>query len=712
MSVFSAYWYRVENLKPKLRPHARIQRHHYRGERWHVIEDSASGRYHRFAPNVYYLIAQMDGTKTISEIWNASMTYLGDDSPCQNELIMLLSQLHTADLLQSDVTPDTAEVFERFSKAKSQKWMSRIMNPAFARVPIWDPDNWLRRWVHVAEFFFKPWALVVWFLFMMFAGLQMATHWASLTAPSLASMMQPNNILILCITYPLVKIVHELGHAFATRVYGGEVHDVGISFLIFVPMPYVDASASSGFGSKWRRIVVAGAGVMIELFISAVALLIWIELAPSFVRTVLFNVMIIGGVSTLFFNGNPLMKFDGYYILSDLLEIPNLTARANQYLRYLLEHYVMGLPERRRMVLAPGELGWLVSYGVSAWLYKITITFGIALYLASQFFFIGVMLAAWGLILQVGIPALRGLANLRSDPRVKASIVRVYSTLGGLVAAFLTVVFIVPLPAWSTYEGVVWVPERAQLRAGIDGFVTRIAAANDQEIEPGDLVIETRDPLLDARIRVLKASLDEARAEYGQTRQTNLAEARIQHEEVARLRSEVESATSERDRGFIRAGGSGRFVLVERDLEGRFAHRGDVLGYVAEHWQPTVRMIVPEHEINLLTSQLEKVEVRLAEAPERLIDAAVDTIVPTVSNQLPSMALGAGGGGAVAVDSRDPDGLTAAESFFLVDLELPKDTHASGFGGRVFIRLDYHSEPVFWRAKRYVRRLFMGELGV
>lgn len=712
MGIFSTYWYRVENLTPRLRAHARIQRHHYRGERWHVIEDPASGRYHRFSPHVYYMIALMDGSRTVSEIWNASLTHLGDDAPGQNELIMLLTQLHTADLLQCDVTPDAAEVFQRFSRARTQKWLSRLINPTFARIPIWDPDAWLGRWASLAEKFFTPRVFVAWLLFMIFVGLQAGVHWDELTAPSLAAILEPWNLLILCIAYPLVKILHELGHAFATRVFGGEVHEVGVLFLIFVPMPYVDASASSGFESKWRRIIVASAGVMVELFLSGVALLIWLEIAPGFLRTVLWNVMLIGGISTLFFNGNPLLRFDGYYVLSDWLEIPNLAVRSSQYLQYLFEHFVMGLPERRRMPLAAGEPGWLFAYGVLSWIYRLSITLGIALYLASQFFFVGVLLAVWGIVLQLVLPAIRGLSRLRIDPRVKMAKLRVAATLATLVVAGFVGIFIVPFPSWATFEGVVWIPEQSQVRAGTDGFVVRFVAERDSLVASGDVLIETVDPLLVARVRVLEASLDEARAVLVRDRQRSVAAAQIQAEEVGRLRGELEAAVVERERQLIRANQSGRFVVTERDLEQRFVRRGDVLGYVAQMSNPIVRTIVAQHEIMAVRERLVSVAIRLAEAPARVFEAEIDHIVPTARNRLPSMALGTLGGGGIAVDARDADGLTSLEPFFMVDVAVSNEAPISGFGGRVYVRFDYEPEPIFWRAKRSIRRLFMGELGV
>ena len=712
MSVFSAHWYRVENLKPRLRAHVRIHRHHYRGERWHVLQDPSTGRTHRFGPHVYFMLALMDGSRSVSEIWNAALSELGDTAPGQNELITLLSQLHASDLLQCDVTPDSTEVFERFGKTERQKWASRLMNPMFARIPLWDPDAWLERWVPQVERLFTPGVLVAWLAFVAFAGLTAAAHWDELSAPGLGAILEPQNLLILCIAYPLVKLVHELGHAFATRVFGGEVHEVGVMFLILVPMPYVDASASTSFGSKWKRITVASAGVMVELFLSGAALLLWLEIAPGFLRSVLWNVMLIGGFSTLLFNGNPLLRFDGYYVLSDWLEIPNFASRSTQYLKSLFEQHFMGLPERRHMHLAPGESGWLASYGVLSWIYRLTLTLSIALYLASQFFFVGVLLALWGLVLQLGLPAARGIAHLRNDPRVEGAKLRVAGAFGSLAVAGLLGLFVVPFPSWSTHEGVVWIPEHAQLRAGADGFITRLHLEPNAPLAAGQVAVETRDPELEARVRSLEARLDELRAEQARDRQRSIAAARIRSDEIAHAKSELASARAKRARTQIRAQAAGHFVLVERDLADRFVRRGDIVGYVAQLDAPTVRTLVLQQDIAALRGRLASVEVRLAEAPERALPATVDAIVPTASTRLPSSALGAGGGGAIAIDTRDPEGLTAARSFFTVDLSLPPGAPISGYGGRVHVRFDYEAEPLFGRLSRSARRLFMGELGV
>ena len=106
-----------------------------------------------------------------------------------------------------------------------------------------------------------------------------------------------------------MKALHELGHSYAVKRWGGEVHEIGIMFLVFMPVPYVDASESAGFQSKWQRAFVGAAGILVEIFLASLALFIWLNAEEGLVRAFAFNVMLIGGVSTLFFNGNPLLRF-------------------------------------------------------------------------------------------------------------------------------------------------------------------------------------------------------------------------------------------------------------------------------------------------------------------------------------------------------------------------------------------------------------------
>ena len=154
------------------------------------------------------------------------------------------------------------------------------------------------------------------------AVLLAAIHWHDLTEDFMDRVLVPHNLLLLWLVFPVLKTLHEFGHAFATKVYGGEVHEMGVLLLVFTPCPYVDASAASAFRTKWHRIIVGAAGMIVELFLASLALFVWLNVEPGVVRAVTYNVMVIAGISTVLFNGNPLLRYDGYYIFADYLEIP------------------------------------------------------------------------------------------------------------------------------------------------------------------------------------------------------------------------------------------------------------------------------------------------------------------------------------------------------------------------------------------------------
>jgi putative peptide zinc metalloprotease protein len=287
----------VATLKPRLRGHTQIHRHHYRGQRWYVLQDHATQRYHRFSPAAYRILGLMDGRHTVQEIWERACTQLGDDAPTQDEVIRLLTQLHTADVLQCNVPPDTTELLLRYDRQRRRTWQSQLLSPLFWRFPLFDPERFLQRYLPLVRPMFGWVGVALWLTVVGSAVVLGAVYWQDLTADIIDRLLAPQNVLLLWLVFPLVKMLHEFGHAFATKTYGGEVHEMGIMLLALMPMPYVDASAASAFRSKWQRIMVGAAGMYVELFLASLALFCWLNVRPGTVRVVAYNVMFIAGVS-------------------------------------------------------------------------------------------------------------------------------------------------------------------------------------------------------------------------------------------------------------------------------------------------------------------------------------------------------------------------------------------------------------------------------
>ncbi|CAG0961931.1 hypothetical protein GPROT1_00874, partial [Gammaproteobacteria bacterium] len=337
---------------------------------WYVIDDRKSGRVHRFTPSAYHFIRLMDGQRTVDRIWKEATGLMGSAAPGQEEVIQLLGQLHANDLLRGDIVPDSAELFVRFEKQTASLWLANLKNPLSIRLPLWDPDAFLKATLPWVRPVFGWAGFIAWLALVSVGIVLAASHWGELTENMTDQILAAENLAIIWLAFPFIKALHEMGHAYAARALGGEVHEMGIMLLALMAVPYVDASCSAGFRDKWQRALVGSAGMMVELAVAAIAMVLWVQVEPGSFRALLYNVMLIASISTLIFNGNPLLRYDGYYILSDLIEIPNLGFRANQHWKRLAERHLFGVRDPDPQDASLGERCWYVFYAPAALAYR------------------------------------------------------------------------------------------------------------------------------------------------------------------------------------------------------------------------------------------------------------------------------------------------------------------------------------------------------
>jgi len=706
--LHSPSWYRVAHLRPQLRSHARIHRHQYRGELWYVLEDKLSRRVHRFNPIAYYVIGLLDGRRTVQQIWENASTRFGDDAPTQDEVIRLLGQLHAAEVLQTEAMPDVAELLRRAKRTKKKTWLQNLLSPMAMRFPLVDPDRALERWLP----WYRPWfgwaGAIVWLIVVAIGAVNAVSHWNELTEDVTSRVLAPENLLLLWLTFPLLKLAHELGHACAVKAWGGEVHEMGVMFLVLVPVPYVDASAASAFPEKRHRVVVGAGGMIVEVFIASLAFALWLEIQPGILRAVLFNVMLIAGVSTVLFNANPLLRFDGYYIASDLLEIPNLRQRAQQYFSSLLESRLFGTSAPTSDA-GLRERTWLVFFAVASFLYRMTITVSIAAFIATQYFFLGVLLAIWALVTGFLLPVGMLLNYLAFSPRLRRYRVRALATSGAAAALLLILVFLVPLPSWTNAQGVIWDAEQSSVRGATDGFVKRVVAAPGALVHRGDPLIEAEDPLLGSRIRMLEARRSEFEARYYAERVDSLVRAQMTLESMKSAEAELRRAQEKAAGLVLRSPSNGVFVLPSPDdLPGRYLRQGELVGYVIPEGGAAARVVVPQQSVDLVRARTERVTVKLAERLAETYPARIVREVPRASDQVPSLALSQAGGGEIALDPGtggrgQPKTL---QTHFEFEIQL-LSARPIGAGGRVSVRFDHQRETIAEQGWRLLRQLFL-----
>jgi putative peptide zinc metalloprotease protein len=438
---------------------------------------------------------------------------------------------------------------------------------------------------------------------------------------------------------------------------------------------------------------------MVELSLAALALLIWLNVQPGLLRDLAFVTMFIASVSTLLFNGNPLLPFDGYYVLCDALDLPNLTARSRTFWTNLL-HRLTGRPDAMPLNPAHGERKWLLWYAPLSLAYRFFVSGLMILWVGAHSFALGTLAALIALFTLVLRPAWAAAWRLL-DMRAGQERRRAFALAGTLAGAILLVLCALPLPYHTVVAAVVWPPEQAQVRPGTDGFVAQIMARDGERVSNGQLLLKLDDPALFASRDKLSSRIERMQASRFAALHDDPAQTQNADQELEQTSAELQRVEQRIASLDVRAQMDGTLVLPHQDdIPGTFARQGDILGYVLAGDDISVRAAVPEYDAVLVRDGTRGAEVRMADSA-RTVRAEVMRDIPAASLRLPSAALGDRGGGPAVTDPADKDGLRTLEPVVWVDLTLPA-TRLERVGGRAWVRFDHDAAPL---ASRWLRRM-------
>lgn len=719
-AVWSEHWHEVRFMRPRLRDGVQVLHRRLRGRPWVLLADPLTQRFHRLSPQVWQVLQLLDGHRTLDQVW-AAASAVQQPSPAdglaapvsQHDLVQLLASLHANDLLQTQATPDAGEAVERWGKQRRQRFKQTWLNPLSLRLPLLYPDAWFARRATLARRLFSWPAAGLWLALVLPAAMLSWQHWTALTANLSDRVLSGSNVLLLWLVYPLVKAVHEGAHGLAVKAFGGTVREIGLMFMVFTPVPYVDATSSYAFPSKWARALVAAAGIAAELALGALALHVWLLAESGLVTAVAFNVVLIAGVSTLLINGNPLMRYDGYFIACDLLEVPNLAQRSTQYWAWLVDRWMYGAADAQPPQAVQGERWLLLFYGAVSPVYRLVITLGLAWFVASEYLFIGVLMALWALWGAVVMPLWKGWKHLRDAASLARRRELAWRRTGLALGVLLLVLGVVPVPFHSVHQAVVWVPDTAIVRAAADGHLRGPLLSAGTPVQPGQTLATLDNPTLLAERAVAAAGLARAEAQ--------LREAEVRERaRIAALRSERDArasrlADAERRLAGLQAvaGLSGHWVpLPDTERPGSHVRRGAVLGYIVAGPSSVLRCAVPQEDMALIGARLRGVEVRLAQAVPQALQARLARTVPGGEFQLVSPALGTSGGGDLAADPAQPEGTRTLRRVFDLELALDAASPTAVFGDRAHVRFDLGPAPLAWQWFLRLRQLFLARLHV
>lgn len=704
--TFSESWYRVANQQICLRPVVKVRRQNFRGERWIVLENPFSNQYFRLRPAAYEFVSRLRPDRTVEEVWQQCLNRFPDTAPSQEAVIQLLSQLYFANLLQYDLAADSAQLFERYKKRRQREIGFRFLNIMFMRFPLLDPDRFLVRTLPVIRKLISPFGALLWLLVVGFGLSIVVNNFGDLRAQG-QGLLAPGNLVLLYLGLIFVKAFHEFGHAYFCRRFGGEVHVMGIMLMIFTPMPYVDATSAWSFRERWKRVLVGAAGMIVEVFIAAIAAFFWAHTGPGIVHSLAYNIMFVASVSTVIFNVNPLMRFDGYYILSDLLEIPNLNQRATTHLRHLAESKLFGVQKSESPAGTRREAAWLTFFGITSGLYRLVIFAGILLAVADRFLIIGIVMAVACLISWGVVPVVKFIKYLASSPRLDRVRFRAVGVTTGLVAVLVVLLVVVPFPYSFRAPGVVMASQRGVLANRTAGEVISLLARPGAPVQRGQPLVQLKNPELELALAAARARLDEVNARLLQARQKDSANIApltalrdSVNDQLAKLNQDAENLT-------VRAPYAGVWVSPEMDdRRGTWLERGSNLGLVINPAVFQFVATVREEDVNALFARdIRGSDVRLYGQAGTDLPVTDLKVVPGGQHMLPSAALGWAAGGEVPVATENNEqGSKTLEPFFEVRGRLaarPGVVLLDGRSGR--IRFQLEPEPLL---PRWVRSLW------
>jgi len=643
----------ISASRPRLRPDLTCSIQEFRGERCCVIEDPGSGKFHRIGLREYAFIRLLDGDRTVEDAQSSMARSTGDDALTESEVTSILRWLLENGLAVTDESTRADLMFQRLEKQRSQQ-LQNWTNILFFRQRLGNPDRILGRIERVFGWMAGPWGTVLWATLMVTAGIFLALNWDTFLSDA-GGVLATENWLWLLLAWFLLKVIHEVGHGLVCKHYGGQVPEAGLLFVLFAPLGYVDATSSWRFPQKWKRIHVSAAGMWIELGVAAIAVLVWSYTETGAVQTIAYNVILMATTVTFLFNANPLLKFDGYYILADLVEIPNLYGKGQESLFAAARRYLVGIEAVPAPDWKDPEAVFILVYGAAALIWRIVVL--TVIIIAASFLFGG-----GGLILgliSLAIMAGRALKNLaayfrdgrpgeRPDPKIYGPRLALLAGAAGLVLFF-------PFRPTLTAPGVTDFGNAAIVRVECPGFVKEVHSAQEARVRKSDPILTLTNAEEEARLLRLKNRLRQAgiRARRHQTA-GDLSTAQMETQKLESLRKQVREQEAYVGSLVLRAPSDGRLIGRQlSNLPGTYLQTGTEVGTIQQRKLREVEVAIPQTDIELYRQhQDHPVQVKILGRPGRFY-GLLQAPDPQASRQVPHPALAGSLGGPLPVVAKE-----------------------------------------------------------
>ncbi len=622
----------------KLRQDLHFSFQSYSGNPCYLVEDTLNDSYFQIGELEYQFLHYLDGKTPIEQIL-LQMPMLSTEQAqliCQYAIQSQIVYLKTEQGWQLANPP----------KMKAAK-LFQTLNILFIKIPLGSPDRWLSALLPYCRWMLGWGFFAVW-LFLVISGGYLVANQFYRFSHAASNLLLPNNFIWLGVAWTIIKVLHETFHGLVCKKYGGFVQQAGIMLILFVPLgAYVNVTSSWKLRSKWQRIHISVAGIYLELLLSSLAAWVWSYTETGVINYLAYNIIVIAAIGTILFNANPLMRFDGYYILSDLLNMPNLYLHGQKYIRYLNRRYLQGHKEN-----SPTDSIFIKVYALCSLVWRWLVIF--SLFITSLWLWhgAGVVIAILSLLSILVLPLSQFFKNLNLNVE-KNKVIKQLS----LRLTILSIIVLVVLTqvSWSprlSAPAVIDYQPSVTVRAETAGFVATIAVKNGEQVAENQLLMVLENPELVSQQRDIALQVQISELKKQQLFNKNeLAASQAEEEKLKAFRAQLADLNFKVEHLKIHAPLAGTVIADNlTDFKDLYVKRGVEILTIANPNHLEVKISIPQEEVEAFRANVNQtIWVYLDANPTQAIPTLLDRVNPSASQTILYPALTVLGGGLIPV---------------------------------------------------------------
>ena len=669
---------RLHSVQVGLRRDLEVTRHLFRSEIAYVIRDPLTLAHHRLGCDEYAILVELDAERTLGALFTELVERGRLRADGEESFYRFIYSLHRLGFLALPIEDERAlyQRAEQQRESRRRRWWTAFLS---LQIPLWNPDHFLQRTLPWVRPLFSRAGALLWLATVLLGGAVIVANFGEFSAP-IVDLLDGRNLPLLWATLIVLKVFHEFGHAYACRHFGGIVPRMGVNLILLTPTAYVDATSCWSFTRRWQRVLVCLGGMAVELFLAALAAFVWAVTPPGPLHSLAHGVVVMASAVTITFNLNPFLRYDGYHALCDLLELPNLRARADEYTLALARRLLLGVPVER----PPAQRrlrAFLVAFSVGCAVAQVGLMLGLCVAIAHQYYAVGVLLGAGYIVTRCAKllrGAVGGLLQAAATPELRARALAATVLLLGVGPVALLGL---PLPPRLVVAGVSGRLAEVSVCATSDGFLEERLASARQALAAGAPVARLHDPTLAGEVEAAAATVEQARLRVAGIDPLDPLAQESARERLAQAEAEFAAVVERRAGLRITAPIAGELVVAPSAAElGRFVRRGEPLATIVDG-PPCVRALLTEEEwLHAKPRVGDPVEFRCATQPDVVRRGTLEAVSPIGARDLDPRfaALAESNGGSIAIDPTTED---ASQAHFALLVRLDGDALPLGATG-------------------------------